>query len=113
MLVWEDPNSDTLWLCRAVPEDWLLDGREVSVSGIPTRWGPVSYCIASHLDAGFLEVDLDLPPRPCNTVLRLILPGGRKITEVSSSGESWPNYTDDSVTIPSSEPGQVSLTVGM
>jgi hypothetical protein len=38
MLVFEDPQSDILWLAKATPRDWLADGQRIKVSNAPTRW---------------------------------------------------------------------------
>ena len=49
LLVFEDPQSETLWLGKAVPRKWLEDGKTTAVSEAPTRWGRVGFSITSHL----------------------------------------------------------------
>jgi len=39
MLAFEERDRDTLWLCRAVPRPWLIEG--LSFRDALTRWGPV------------------------------------------------------------------------
>jgi hypothetical protein len=43
MLVYEEPDSNTLWLCKAVPKRWFAPGQTIRVRNAPTRWGPVSF----------------------------------------------------------------------
>jgi hypothetical protein len=62
LLVFEDPQSETLWLGKGLPRDWLEDGKTTSVSGAPTRWGKVGFTVASHLHNDSIAVKLALPP---------------------------------------------------
>jgi len=50
MLVFEEPDADVLWLCRAIPGRWLAPGQRIEVRAAPTRWGFVDFDIerATH-----------------------------------------------------------------
>jgi hypothetical protein len=43
MLVYEEPDGETLWLCKAAPKRWFAPGQTIRVRNAPTRWGPVSF----------------------------------------------------------------------
>jgi hypothetical protein len=115
MLAFEDPRSETLWLCKATPREWLADGETVAASGIPTRWGKVAFSVHSHLMEGRIEADLDLPraetaPR---TILRLRVPGERKIVAVELDGKAWREFDakEETITLPAGVAGKVKLKV--
>ncbi len=92
-------RGDELWLAPFVPANWLTDGKRISVRGAPTRFGPVSYVIRSHVvaanatngvDGGFVEATIDPPARrsPARIVLRLRHPEGRPIRSVTIDGHA-------------------------
>ncbi|MCC6445348.1 MAG: hypothetical protein IT210_18050 [Armatimonadetes bacterium] len=57
MLAWEEWDADTLHLARAAPARWFHTS--FSASGIPTRWGAVSFSIM-RLDGGLkAEIAMD------------------------------------------------------
>ena len=46
MLLFEDPNTRTVWLAKALPREWLAKGAEpVEVLDATTRYGRVSYTL--------------------------------------------------------------------
>jgi len=115
LLVWEDPNLEKLWLCRAVPQEWLEDGKTVAASGVPTRWGAVGFRIVSHLAENRIDAELVLPSPSAGqeTKLRLRAPGGRAIEKVLLAGQPQPALTvsGDTITIPAAFSGRLALTV--
>ena len=91
MLVMED--EETLWLARATPRTWLEQGRKITVKQAPTRFGPVTYEIASDEKAGRITATLDLPSRPPAMVyLRLRHPRAEKLTGVEVNGAAWKDF---------------------
>jgi len=75
-------TSSGVRLAFATPSAWLSPGKQVAVSGVPTRFGPVSFSLDSS--ARQVRVHLELPRLPGKAVLlRLRLPGGRRIRSVS------------------------------
>jgi hypothetical protein len=114
MLVFEDPESETLWLGKVMPREWLADGKRISVSAAPTRWGHVSFSISSHVDSSSVVVDLDLPSRePGQVHLRLRAPGGIKIQSVQANGKEWKQFDagQETVTIPKDAGRHVRLEI--
>lgn len=94
LLVFEDPLAETLWLGKGIPRDWLEDGKHVSVSKAPTRWGSIGFSIQSQLRRKRIEVRLDLPQQPvqATTKLRLRAPGGARIQSVTINGKPWRTF---------------------
>jgi len=114
LLVFEDPESETLWLGKAIPREWLADGKTVAVSGAPTRWGRVSYSITSHLHEDKVVVEIDLPPGfSVSTKLRLRVAEGPKIHGVTLNGIPWAQFdpTDETLTLPAPQSGKLALQV--
>jgi hypothetical protein len=78
-----------LWLAPLIPAAWLRDGASVTVSNAPTRFGRVSYRLASHLAQGWVEAHI-VPPQRCipdTIVLRLRAPDDRPIQGVTVDGQ--------------------------
>jgi hypothetical protein len=115
MLVFEDPNSDTLWLCKATPREWLEDGSTVAATGVPTRWGKVSFEIRSQLKSRRVETTLELPAAAGlrTTNIRLRVPGKLRIAAVTLDGIDWKGFDParETITLPASAAGKLKLTV--
>jgi hypothetical protein len=112
ILVFEDPISETLWLGKAIPRKWLEDGKTVSVSGAPTRWGKVEFSMTSHLGQGNIVATLDLPPHfRAATKLRLRTPGDRKLKSILVNGKPWTQFsvTEETVTLPAGLTGKQTI----
>jgi len=112
MLVFEDPTSETVWLGKSIPRKWLEDGKTVSASGVPTRWGRVGFAIASHLGSGTIEVGIGLPTQfGAETKVRLRVPDGRRLKFVLLNGKPWDKFDpeEETVTIPAGFSGKVSV----
>jgi hypothetical protein len=80
MLVWEDPRSDTLWLCKGVPQHWFAAGQRIAAEDVPTRWGRVSFVLEID-EQGTVTGTASLPDGVA-TYLRIRLPRGRVIAGV-------------------------------
>jgi hypothetical protein len=100
LLVFEDPQSDTLWLGKAVPRAWLVNGKTVAVRDAPTRWGRIAFSIQSHMDSKRITADIKLPAnlRP-TTVLRLRAPDHATLKSVTLNGAPWTNFDPEAETI--------------
>jgi len=88
LLVFEDPESETLWLAKATPRAWLENGKTVSVAAAPTRWGRIGYTIASQLKSRTIRATLDLPATGIGAEIRLRLraPGDRPLRSATIDG---------------------------
>jgi hypothetical protein len=112
LLVFEDPQSETLWLGKGVPRQWLEDGKTTAVSDAPTRWGRVGYSIVSHVSDNKIMAKVELPSSfAAVTNLRLRTPGEAKLKSVTLNGKPWKQFNADeeTITIPAGTIGTVNL----
>ena len=112
LLVFEDPQSETLWLGKAVPRKWLDDGKSISVSDAPTRWGRVGFSIVSHLKESAISATVSLPTSfPAVIKLRLRTPNAARLQSVTLNGKAWTHFSsvDETITIPAGMSGPVSV----
>lgn len=88
MMVYEESDADRLHLLRAVPRDWLASGREIALSGAPTRWGDVDVSLTVDLAAGRARARVRHTgaTRPGETHLRLRLPKGHVLAGGTVNG---------------------------
>ena len=95
LLVWED--GDTLWLAKAPPRHWFEQGNRISVKEAPTRFGAVSYEIASDVDHGSISATIETRLRrpPESVWLRFRHPQGVSIKSVEVNGKPWKNFDGD------------------
>jgi len=104
LLVFDDPQTDMVWLAKGAPRDWLQDGKSIVVKGSPTRWGKVSYAIHSQIASRTVMAQVRLPARPPARVnLRLRTPGGFHLKSVTVNGQSWSGFdpSSETITLPS------------
>jgi hypothetical protein len=113
LLVFEDPESNTLWLGKAVPRKWLEDGKTTAVSAAPTKWGRVGFSMVSHVKTGTIAAQIELPNSSftASTNLRLRAPGEVKMKSVTLNGKPWTQFNSESetITIPPGMSGTVKL----
>ena len=115
LLVFEDPQSETLWLAKAMPRKWLEDGKTVSVSAAPTRWGRIGFSTSSHLAQGSIAATITLPSSsfPAITKVRLRAPGEARMKSVTVNGKPSTEFdsTDETVTIPAGMSGTIRISI--
>jgi len=121
MLVFEEPETRTLWLAKATPRDWLVsgDGAPLVVSNATTRYGRVSYSLsvaASAADAsggaGTYTVTANVtvpktlamtgPQQPTGGIrlrLRAPLEHAGKLSSVTMGGKPWAGFDAATETI--------------
>lgn len=87
-------RGDELWLAPFVTNNWLKDGMTVAAGKIPTRFGPTSYRITSHVRDGYIEASVDSPKRnpPKHVVLRVRHPEGKPIASVTVDGKPHADF---------------------
>ena len=103
LLVFQDPQSETLWLGKGAPREWLQNGKSISVTHAPTRWGRIDYSIRSKIDSGQITAEINLPPHfAATTKLRLRAPGTAQLRSVTLNGKTWTNLDRqlETITIP-------------
>jgi hypothetical protein len=120
LLVFEEPETRTLWLGKAVPRDWLVPGESPLVAeGVTTRYGRLSFSLqaVSAVDAvrsGYaVHANVTLPPS-CGTgvggagsqpagglVLRIRAPMAHagKLSGVTVGGQAWAHFNASAETI--------------
>jgi hypothetical protein len=115
MLVFEEPDSEVLWLAKATPRNWLEDGKTIAVTNAPTRWGRLSFQLHSHLKESRIEAKLLLPPIPesAQIKLRLRAPDGHRLRAVIVNGKPWNQFDaeQETVTMPGAGKREVDLTI--
>ena len=114
ILVFEDPMSDTLWIGKGTPAKWLEDGKKISVSSAPTRWGRIGFNIVSHLNENKIDVTVDRPAAQfrATTKIRLRTPPGVTLKSVELNGRPWTDFNpqDETITIPPGTTGKLNVT---
>lgn len=111
MLVFEDPLSDAVHLCRATPKAWLANGESISVKDAPTKYGLVSFEIKSLIQDHKVEATLDIPEHCEETYLRLRLPEKKHIAAVCIDGKPVTVDMPDEETIRVPGTGRMQMTV--
>ena len=104
MLVFEEPETHTLWLGKAVPRDWLAPGESaLLVEQATTRYGRVTFSLAvAELANGNYSVygNITLPavfashPPEGGLRLRIRAPleHAGKLSMVSVGGKAWAGF---------------------
>lgn len=94
MLAFEDPRSETLWLAKATPREWLKDGGRISATDVPTRWGKISFSVSSRLRQNQITaaVEFGADKFPAVAILRLRVPDGRRLESVLLDGKPWADF---------------------
>jgi hypothetical protein len=115
LLVFEDPESDTLWLGKAIPRQWLRDGRRIVVTDAPTRWGRVGFSIVSHAGTGAIKAQVRFPDAGlrAETRLRLRAYDNARMRSATLNGKPWTRFDPESevVVLPAGTRGAVELEV--
>ena len=96
-----EEHGDDLILGKAIPREWLAQGKSVKVERALTYFGEMSYEIRSRTDEGLIEADIELPRRnpPARVTLRLRHPRQEPIVRVEISGQEWPWFDGSNETI--------------
>jgi hypothetical protein len=94
-------RGDDLWLAPFLPAAWLRDGSVVQLRAAPTRFGPVSCRIESHLASGRIDAAIEPPVRqpPRGIVLRLRHPDGKPIRAVRVDGRAHQGFAPEAQTV--------------
>ena len=92
MMVWW--THDELHLGRAIPREWLIHGKEVSLEGVATYFGTVSAAWTSEVDEGRMRLVADLEAREEAPRIRARFrhPDRAPITGVTVNGAEWRHF---------------------
>jgi hypothetical protein len=115
LLVFEDPESETLWLGKGIPSAWLTAGRRTTVSEAPTRWGRIGYTISCAANRGPITASVHFPQQGIAAETRLRIRAGleRRMLSVWVNGKRWKQFDPASeiITLPPQLGGMVSVSV--
>ena len=102
MLCFEEPQTRTLWLAKAVPRDWLVAGEAPLVAqNITTRYGRISYSLMVDAGPGYsVRANVTVPPSFVNKPppggirlrIRAPLAHAGKMSRVTVGGQPWTDY---------------------
>jgi hypothetical protein len=113
LLIFEDPESNTVWLGKSIPREWLADGKTIDITNAPTKWGRLSFSIVSHLKTHTIDTHIDFPNSGfvAETKLRLRSPNNARIKSVTLSGKRWTQFdpVNETIAIPSGMQGRVEI----
>jgi len=100
-LVQAERDRELLWLARAMPREWLVEGARTVVRDAPTRWGRLGLEIRSHVDTeGRIDVVIHTPGGGWPRVnLRLRHPRGELLREVRLNGRPHDDFDPETETI--------------
>ena len=90
MLVFEDPDEDTLYIGRALPRKWLESKKTIGIEQAPTRWGRVDFRLKSRGDRQ-LAATIGLAQQgvlPKKLEVAFRLPSERKLIGLAVNGRS-------------------------
>eukprot|EP01052_Picozoa_sp_SAG31_P019103 SAG31_NODE_1381_length_8580_cov_5.632590_5_plen_834_part_00 len=101
MLVFEDPITSNLQLCKAIPRSWLQTGERVAVRQAPTSWGRVSLALSSQLaTTSTITANVTLPAVVASSAasaspvasLFLRAPGAWEMSTITANGKPSSNF---------------------
>ncbi|KAL3908711.1 MAG: hypothetical protein SGPRY_009692, partial [Prymnesium sp.] len=107
MLVFEDPNSRSVCLGKALPREWLTaGGQPIIVKDATTRYGRVSYTLIPYSSARRYSVHASVelpasfsPPGGLQLRLRAPVRFASKLAHVSLCGKPWKWFSAETETI--------------
>jgi hypothetical protein len=114
MLVFEEPDDAVVWLARAIPREWLEQGKKIAVTDAPTRFGKISYELRSDVQHDKIAAVIRTPDERTATIkLRSRTPSGKKIRAVTINGEKWADFSTEQevVTIPPRFKGEITVKI--
>lgn len=115
LLVFEDPESETLWLGKGIARHWLRGGQRVAVSAAPTRWGRIGYSISTAANGGPTLATVQFPEHGIAAETRLRIRAGeeRRMTAVRVNGKHWLQFdaASEVVVLPPQLGGEVTVSV--
>jgi hypothetical protein len=88
MLVLEDSDEDKLYLAKGVPREWVGSGKEIKIEKAPTRWGRISFKMATNPGTKrvIASVTLANGAAPKEVHVKLRVPANYKIESVTVNG---------------------------
>jgi hypothetical protein len=88
MLVLEDSDEDRLYVAKGIPREWTGSGKPIRIDGAPTRWGKVSFNMASSAKIVHATVELERAGAPQEIQVKIRLPKHNSAGQVSVNGRA-------------------------
>ena len=78
-----------LYLLQGTPRRWLADNQKITITELPTWYGPLSLHCVSHVGSGSVRLRLQVPERLGSVPihLKLRLPAGLRLSGVTVDGQ--------------------------
>ncbi|RSS81119.1 hypothetical protein [Streptomyces sp. WAC06614] len=94
-------RHESLELAYFTPRGWMEQGNHITVRGLPTPFGPLTYSLTSDIDSGQVQGFVDVPDRnPAQSVsLRIRVPEGHRLSAVSVNGVPWQRFSSEEETV--------------
>jgi hypothetical protein len=87
MLVLEDSDEERLYFGKAVPREWTVSGKEISINQAPTRWGRVNFKMVGDRKRVTGTVELARGQAPKEVWVKLRVPAASPIRSVTVNGQ--------------------------
>ncbi len=99
MLVLEEDGA--LLLGMGVPQEWMTDGKHISIENASTVFGDIDMKIESHAGSGKSTaiIATDFHTLPSTILLRVRHPQGQSIERVTVNGNDWYRFDTEKETI--------------
>jgi hypothetical protein len=83
-----------LYLAYATPRNWMAEGKEISVAGVPTWFGPVAYRIRSCVASKRVRATVEIPAeeKAKDIKLKLRVPGALRMQSVTVNRQAWSKF---------------------
>lgn len=90
MLVLEDSDEDRLYFAKAVPRDWVLSEKPISIEQAPTRWGRVNLHMVADKNKKTVTAKVTLPAAsvPKEIHVKLRVPKDTPLQSVTVNGKT-------------------------
>lgn len=88
MLVLEDSDEDRLYFAKGLPREWVASGKEISITGAPTRWGRVNMKMRTDQAAKTVRAEIELarPGSPREIQVKFRLPKTHPLRSLTVNG---------------------------
>jgi hypothetical protein len=85
---------DDLYLGKAIPRYWLMDGQEIKIERAQTHFGEMGLTLKSNAKSGSIEMTIDPPTRnlPPMTYARFRHPDEKSMNRVTVNGKEWTDF---------------------
>ncbi len=90
MLVLEDSDEDRIYFGKGLPREWVASGKEIRIDGAPTRFGRVSFSMATDRAAKRVNTKIDLGKAGGvkEVHLKLRMPSANAVRRVTVNGRA-------------------------